>query len=73
MSRSQLHRKIKALTGKSPSLYLRSVRLTKAKKMIEEKAGNISEIAYTVGFSSPIYFSRCFKDEFGYPPSDLVK
>ena len=39
---------------------------------IEEEKGNISEIAYSVGFSSPAYFTRCFKDEFGYPPSDLV-
>ncbi len=73
MSRTQLHRKLKALTGKSASLYIRSVKLAKAKKMIEDREGNISEIAYSVGFSSPIYFSRCFKDEFGYPPSELKK
>ena len=72
MSRTQLHRKLKALVGKSASQYLRSVRLLKAKKMIEEEKGNISEIAYSVGFSSPAYFSRCFKEEFGYPPSDLT-
>jgi signal transduction histidine kinase/ligand-binding sensor domain-containing protein/DNA-binding response OmpR family regulator len=72
MGRVQLHRKLKALTGKSPSLYLRSVRLAKAKKMIEEKQGNISEIAYSVGFSTPIYFTKCFKEEFGYTPSDLM-
>jgi signal transduction histidine kinase/ligand-binding sensor domain-containing protein/DNA-binding response OmpR family regulator len=71
MGRVQLHRKLKALTGKSPSLYLRSVRLAKAKKMIEEKAGNISEIAYSMGFSSPAYFSSCFKEEFGYSPSEI--
>jgi AraC-like DNA-binding protein len=41
--------------------------------MIEEQQGNISEIAYSVGFASPSYFSKCFRDEFGYPPSDLVK
>jgi YesN/AraC family two-component response regulator len=72
MSRMQLHRKLKALTGKSPSNYLRSIRLVRAKKMIEEQKGNISEIAYSVGFSSPQYFTRCFKEEFGYPPSDLL-
>ena len=72
MGRVQLHRKLKALTGKSPSLFLRSVRLAKAKKMIEEKQGNISEIAYSVGFSTPIYFTKCFKEEFGYTPSDLM-
>ena len=72
MSRTQLHRKLKALVGKSASLYVRSIRLAHAKKMIEDDKGNISEIAYSVGFSSPAYFTRCFKEEFGYPPSDLV-
>jgi len=71
MSRTQLHRKLKALTGKSASLYLRSVKLTRARKMIEEQKGNISEIAYSLGFSSPAYFTRCFKEEFGYPPSEI--
>ncbi len=71
MSRVQLHRKLKVLSGKSASNYLRSVRLNKAKKMIEEEKGNISEIAYSVGFSSPQYFTRCFKEEFGFSPSDL--
>ena len=72
MSRVQLHRKLKALSGKSPSNYLRSVRLARARQMIEEQKGTISEIAYSVGFSSPQYFTRSFKEEFGYPPSDLV-
>ena len=71
MSRMQLHRKLKALTGKSASLYLRTFRLLKARKMIEEKQGNVSEIAYSVGFSSPAYFTRCFKEEFGIPPSEF--
>jgi signal transduction histidine kinase/ligand-binding sensor domain-containing protein/CheY-like chemotaxis protein/AraC-like DNA-binding protein len=73
MSRVQLHRKLKALAGKSASLYIRSVRLAKAKKMIEEEKGNVSEIAYSVGFSSPEYFSRCFKDTYGYPPSEHIR
>jgi YesN/AraC family two-component response regulator len=71
MSRTQLHRKLKALTGKSASIYIRSVKLTKAKKMLEEQKGNISEIAYSVGFSSPAYFTKCFREEFGYPPSSI--
>ena len=73
MSRMQLHRKLKALSGKSASNYLRSVRLNKAKKMIEEQKGNISEIAYSVGFASPQYFTRSFKEEFGFPPSDVLE
>ena len=72
MSRSQLHRKLRALVGKSPSQYVRTVRLARAKKMIEEEKGNISEVAYSVGFSSPAYFSKCFKEEFGYPPSNIL-
>jgi signal transduction histidine kinase/ligand-binding sensor domain-containing protein/DNA-binding response OmpR family regulator len=71
MSRSQVHRKLKALTGKSTSIYLRTVRLAKAKEMIEQKKGTISEISYWVGFSSPAYFSRCFKEEFGHAPSEV--
>ena len=52
---------------------MRTLRLLRAKKMIERKEGNISEIAYSVGFSSLGYFTRCFKEEFSYPPSDLIK
>jgi signal transduction histidine kinase/ligand-binding sensor domain-containing protein/DNA-binding response OmpR family regulator len=70
MSKTQFYRKLKAITGMPASIYLRTVRLSKAKKMIEERQGTISEIAYSVGFSSPSYFTKCFKDEFGYPPSE---
>jgi signal transduction histidine kinase/DNA-binding response OmpR family regulator/streptogramin lyase len=72
MSRTQFHRKFKAITGKPASMFLRSIRLARAKKMIEEQHGNISEIAYSVGFSSPSYFTKCFREEFGYPPSNLI-
>ena len=72
MGRVQIFRKLKALTGKSPSRYIRSIRLARAKKMIEEKTASISEIAYSVGFGSPAYFSKCFREEFGFPPSDLT-
>ena len=71
-SRTHFHKKLRALVGKSPSQYVRTVRLYRAKQMIEEEKGNISEVAYSVGFSSPAYFSRCFKEEFGYPPSDIL-
>ncbi|MCU0370905.1 MAG: ATP-binding protein, partial [Bacteroidales bacterium] len=71
MSRTQLHRKITALTGKSATLYIRSVKLAKARQMIAEKTGTISEIAYSLGFSSPAYFTRCFREEYGYPPSEI--
>jgi signal transduction histidine kinase/DNA-binding response OmpR family regulator len=71
-SRTHFHKKLRALVGKSPSQYVRTVRLYRAKQMIEEEKGNVSEVAYSVGFSSPAYFSRCFKEEFGYPPSDIL-
>jgi signal transduction histidine kinase/ligand-binding sensor domain-containing protein/DNA-binding response OmpR family regulator len=71
MSRMQVHRKLKALTGKSAIQYIRKVKLDKAKKMIQEKNGNISEIAYSLGFGSPAYFTKCFKEEFGHPPSEI--
>ncbi|MBE0573045.1 MAG: response regulator [Ignavibacteriaceae bacterium] len=72
LSRTHFHKKLRALVGKSPSQYVRTVRLFRAKQMIEEEKGNVSEIAYSVGFSSPAYFSRCFKEEFGYPPRDII-
>jgi len=72
ISRAHLHRKLKALTGKSASRYIMAYRLSLAREMIRNHAGNISEIAYSVGFSSPIYFSRCFKEVYGYPPSKLL-
>lgn len=73
MSRSQMFRKIKALTGKSCSVYLRSIRLSKAKIMLQNKENNVSEVSYSVGFNSPSYFSHCFKEEFGYAPSEMIK
>ncbi|MEJ2196659.1 MAG: ATP-binding protein, partial [Ignavibacteriaceae bacterium] len=72
MSRSQVHRKIRALTGLPPNAHVRKIRLSKAKEMIKNGEGNISEISYSVGFSSPVYFSKCFKEEFGYPPKNLT-
>ncbi|MFC2083755.1 two-component regulator propeller domain-containing protein [Bacteroidota bacterium] len=72
MSRMQLHRKLKALTGNSAGKFVRLIRLEKALKLIKKKTGTISEIAYSVGFGSPTYFTRCFKEEYGYPPSELI-
>ena len=72
MSRKHLHRKLKALTNKSPSQFVRSIRLSKARKLIKEKKGTISEISFMVGFSTPIYFNKCFKEEFGYSPGEVI-
>ena len=72
MSRSQLHRKIKAITDLSPSVYVRSLRLQEAHRLLEQKAGNISEVAFQVGIPNLAYFSRCFSEQFGFPPSELL-
>ena len=71
MSRSQLHRKLHALTGKGPNQLIRSFRLNRAHDLLKVNATTPAEIAYTVGFSSPSYFSKCFREQFGYTPSDI--
>ncbi|MEL6865687.1 MAG: ATP-binding protein, partial [Bacteroidota bacterium] len=65
MSRIQLFRKIKSINGHNPTQMIRSYRLEKARKLLLESDHNASEVAYMVGFSSPNYFYKCFKDEFG--------
>jgi signal transduction histidine kinase/DNA-binding response OmpR family regulator len=72
MSRSQLHRKLNALLGKSPSDLIRQTRLLRAKELLEKKALTPSEVAFKVGFNSHTYFSKCFKDEFGMSPSEVA-
>ncbi len=71
MSRMQIHRKMKALTGRSAGRYIRRYRLERARAILRERNENISEVAYALGFASPAYFTRCFREEFGYPPSSL--
>jgi len=73
ISRSQLHRKIKSLTGLSTTHFIRTVRLEKAKDLLKTNSGNVTEVAYMCGFSSQSYFTKNFTDHFGYPPSSLVK
>ena len=71
MSRSQLFRKIKALTGQSPSLFIRAIRLERGKELLQTTEMSISEIAYEVGFSTPAYFSDAFLEAFGVRPSEV--
>lgn len=73
LSRSQLYRKIKTLTGVSVNEFIRNFRLEKAKELIEFGNDNINEISYKVGFSSPSYFTKCFKEKFGYLPTHNKK
>lgn len=70
LSRVQLYRKVKAITGKSPVDLLRKARLTRASQLLAETSASVSEIAYQVGFTSPSYFTKCFKDEYGKVPGD---
>ncbi|MFA9192336.1 two-component regulator propeller domain-containing protein [Flavobacterium sp. FZUC8N2.13] len=73
MSSSKLYRKIKQLTDLSPNEFIRTVRLKKAAQLLKLKTFNVSEVADQVGFNDPLYFSRCFKKQFGYSPSRLIK
>ena len=71
LSRSQFYRKIKALTNQTANEFIRNIRLLKAKQMIEMGNSNISEVCYNVGFSSPSYFTKCFKSYFGILPKEI--
>ena len=71
LSRVQLYRKVKAITGSSPVELLRTARLNRGYQLLLKSDKTVSEVAYEVGFSAPSYFTKCFKDEFGLSPSDL--
>ena len=73
LSRVQLYRKVKALTGMSPVELLRKARLAKARRLLESDTSTVAEIAYSVGFSSPSYFNKCYKDEFGVSPGRTAR
>jgi AraC-like DNA-binding protein/TolB-like protein len=70
ISRTQLHRKLKSTAGKSTSRYIREFRLKKAHEMLKEDTATASEIAYSVGFANPSYFSTAFKKLYGYSPGE---
>ena len=71
LSRVQLYRKVKAISGSSPVELLRTARLNRGYQMLIKGDKTVSEVAYDVGFTAPSYFTKCFKDEFGISPSDL--
>jgi signal transduction histidine kinase/DNA-binding response OmpR family regulator/streptogramin lyase len=73
LSNTQVFRKLKALTGQNPTLFIRSMRLQRAMHLLRTTRLNVSEIAYETGFSDPNYFSRSFSEEFGMPPSEARK
>lgn len=71
LSRVQMYRKVKQLTGQSPVEIIRVTRLKKAERLLKTTQMTVSEISYDVGFSSPSYFSKCFKDYFGCQPGEM--
>jgi signal transduction histidine kinase/DNA-binding response OmpR family regulator len=73
ISRVQLYRKIKEISGLTPVDYLRNFRLSKAVELLDKRRFSVSEVAYQTGFSSPAYFSKCFKDVFNMTPSEYME
>ena len=73
LSRVQLYRKVKNLTGSSPVELLRSARLNRAYQLLLTTDKSVSEVAYSVGFTAPSYFTKCFKEEYGMVPGDVKK
>ncbi len=72
VSSSKLYRKIKELTDLAPNEFIRTIRLKKSAELLKTKKYNVSEVTDLVGFNDPLYFSRCFKKQFGFPPSKLI-
>jgi signal transduction histidine kinase/ligand-binding sensor domain-containing protein/AraC-like DNA-binding protein/AmiR/NasT family two-component response regulator len=72
-SSMHLYRKIKALSGQTPSQFLRTIRLKRAAALLAKDSDNVTQIAYSVGFSSLSYFSKCFKEQFGVPPGKFAE
>ncbi len=73
MSRMNLYRKLQNITGQTPSDFIKTIRLKKAAKMLLENNTTIVEVAYAVGYSSPSYFTRSFKSEFGVTPKQYLE
>ncbi len=73
LSRVQLYRKVKAVTGSSPVELLRTARLKRAYQLLLTTDKSVSEVAYAVGFTAPSYFTKCFKEEYGMVPGDVRK
>ncbi|QCW98936.1 response regulator [Aggregatimonas sangjinii] len=73
LSESQVYRKLKAITGKSTAIFIRTIRLESAKEQLRTTDKTVSEIAYAVGFNDPSWFSRAFKEEYGVAPGSIFK
>lgn len=73
LSRSQLHRKLKALTTQSTSEFIRLIRLKRAAQLFKQGKQNIDEVSYMVGFNTPSYFTKCFRLQFGVTPTEFLE
>lgn len=73
ISRTQLHRKLKTLTGLSTTEFIRTIRLKRAEQLLKQNADSVTQIGYQIGFSDHSYFSKCFKKEYGISPSEYSK
>ena len=69
MSRMNLYRKLQAITGQTPTEFIRTIRLKRAAQLLQDGKLNVSEVADRVGFSSSSYFTKCFKEQFGVLPT----
>ena len=72
-SRSQLTRKLKAMTGKTPNRLVAEMRLHEARRRLEKRSGTVAEVAYAVGYANLSYFAKCFREEFGSLPSEILE
>lgn len=72
-NRSHFQRKVKAITGFSPSELIKFIRLEKAKEFLLDKKGNVTEVAYMVGFSSQSYFTKCFSEYYKKSPTEMLQ
>jgi len=73
MTRNAMNKKLKSLTNQTAVGLIREIRLEKAHSLLLKNDKNVSEIAFEVGFNNPNYFSSCFREKFGYPPSEVLK
>lgn len=73
VSQTHMHRKLTALLGQSANDLIRSFRLKRAASLLGQQHGNVSEIAFMVGFTNPNYFSKCFRDQFGQTPTEYAR